>query len=163
MEKKDVKTYSLAVGPNFRRAMALVDKQNREITQEDYLASIAPRKTGKAYGFFYYNGKIQDITKVLPNIVRKTKTPEDIDLEVSSVKNLETKGDSPLVDIVEQAERSRMSHVITATLPNEGNFKTANYLGNVLNGVHFKLYGKKEPFNAGIVYKRGDKYVFRRD
>jgi len=56
-----------------------------------------------------------------------------------------------------------MSHVLKATLPGSGNKKAANYLGNILNGVYTDLYDRSEPFCAGIVYKKGEQYVFRGD
>jgi len=154
-KKVNTKTYSLAVGPNFRKAIHQVE--------DDYLASCAAKRNGKAYGFFYYNGSMKNVERVIPKIVLKTETPWQMDFQVSTVRGLKTGGDSALVDIAEEAERNHMSHVIEATLPDMKNVRAANYLGNVMIGIYSELYGKKEPFNAGIVYKRGDKYVFRRD
>jgi len=120
-------------------------------------------KTGRAYGFFYYNGK-KSILEVLPQIREVTKTPSELTLDlVEGADNLDTENDSALVEIVQQAKRQHMSHVLRATLPGIGNRRTANFLGNVMNGIYTKLYYKSEPFYAGIVYKRGEQYIFRRD
>jgi len=56
-----------------------------------------------------------------------------------------------------------MNHVLKATLQGAGNRKAANFLGNIMNGIYSELYDKSDPFYAGIVYKRGEQYVFRRD
>ena len=121
------------------------------------------RFAGKAYGFFNYAGK-RSISEVLPKIREGTKTPPELTLDlVEGVDNLDTENDSALVKIVQQAKQHRMSHVLTATLPDIGNRRTANFLGNIMNGIHSELYDKTEPFYAGIVYKRGEQYVFRRE
>ncbi len=119
------------------------------------------KRIGTAYGFFYYPGRTEKVARVIPDIVQKTETPQKMTLEVGCLKNLNTEGDSGLAEIAEQAKKCRMNHVLKAALPDEGNRRTANYLGNVMNGVYLSLYQKEEPFNADIVYKRGDKYVFR--
>jgi len=116
---------------------------------------------GRAYGFFHYAGK-DSIQEVLPQIREGTNTPPELTLDlVEGVDNLNTENDSALVEIVQQAKRQHMSHVLKATLPGMGNRRTANFLGNVMNGVYTELYDKSEPFYAGIVYKRGEQYVFR--
>ncbi len=118
---------------------------------------------GKAYGFFYYAGK-RSISEVLPQIREKTETPSKLTLDlVEGVDNLDTENDSALVKIVEQAKRQHMSHVLKATLPDMGNRRAANFLGNIMNGVYTELYAKSEPFYAGIAYKRGEQYIFRRE
>ena len=118
---------------------------------------------GKAYGFFHYAGK-KSIPKALPQIREKTKTPPELTLDiVEGVDNLDTEDDSALVEIVQQAKRQHMSHAIKATLPGMGNRRTANFLGNIMNGIYSELYDKSEPFYAGIAYKRGEQYVFRRE
>jgi len=118
----------------------------------------------KTYGFLYYAGRTKHISEVLPQIKEGTETPKKLKLKViEGVENLDVRGDSQLVEIAKQAKDCHMSHVIEATLPDMKNVRAANYLGNVMSGIYSELYGKKEPFNAGIVYKRGDKYVFRRD
>mgnify|MGYP001175421245 CR=1 FL=1 len=121
-------------------------------------------KIGKAYGFFYYKGKSEDISEILPNLRDMYKTPSELSLNlVEGVDKLNITKDSALVGIVEQAKRQHMSHVLEATLPNTGNKITANLLGDIMTGINFSLYNKKEPFYAGIVYKRGEQYVFRRE
>lgn len=120
---------------------------------------------GKAYGFFYYAGRTNTISKVLlPQIRKCTKTPSELSLDlVEGVDNLDTENDSALVKIVQQAKRQHMSHAMKATLPGMGNRRAANFLGNIMIGVRTNLYDKSEPFYAGIVYRRGEEYVFRRD
>jgi hypothetical protein len=119
-------------------------------------------KTGEAYGFFYYADKTSRILEVLPQIRGDTETPSELTLDlVEGVDNLDTENDSQLVEIVQQAKRQHMSHVLKANLTNMGNRRTANLLGNIMNGISTALYQQKEPFCAEIVYKRGEKYVFR--
>ena len=118
---------------------------------------------GKAYGFFYYSGRTKNISGVLPNIRERTETPSELTLDlVEGVDNLDTKKDSELVKIVARAKQQHMSHVLKATLPGIGNRKAANFLGNIMNGLYTGLYNESEPFYAGIVYNRGEQYVFRR-
>ncbi len=120
-------------------------------------------KTGKAYGFFYYKGKAKDISERLPYIRDKYETPSELNLNLTEgMDNLDATKDSALVEIVEQAKRQHMSHVLEATLPNVGNKMTADLLGDIMTGINFSLYDKEEPFYAGIVYKRGEQYIFRR-
>ncbi len=97
---------------------------------------------GRAYGFFYYAGK-DSISEVLPQIREGTKTPSELTLDlVAGVDNLDTENDSALVEIVQKAKRQHMTHVLKATLPGMGNRRTANFLGNIMNGVYAELYDK---------------------
>ncbi len=119
-------------------------------------------KTGEAYGFFYYDGQTKDIANVLQDIRKRTETPTEMSLElIEGMGSIDTKKDSALVGIVEQAKRQHMSHALKAALPGGGNRKAANFLGNVMNGIYVCLYDSKGPFYTGIVYKRGDRYIFR--
>ena len=118
---------------------------------------------GRAYGFFYYAGK-DSISEVLPQIREGTEIPSELTLDlVAGVDDLDTENDSALVEIVQHAKRQHMSHVLKATLPGIGNQRTADFLGNIMNGVYTTLYDQSEPFYAGIVYKKGKQYVFRGD
>ena len=118
---------------------------------------------GEAYGFLHYNGK-KSISEVLPQIREGSETPSELTLDlVEGVDNLDTGNDSALVGIVQRAKRQHMNHVLKATLPGMGNRRAANFLGNIMNGIYTELYDKSDPFYAGIVYKRGEQYVFRRD
>ncbi len=118
---------------------------------------------GKAYGFFYYSGRTKNISEVLPNIRERTETPSELTLDlVEGVDNLDAENDSALVKIVKRAKQQHMSHVLKATLPGMGNRKAANFLGNIMNGLYTGLYNESEPYYAGIVYARGEQYVFRR-
>ena len=131
-----------------------------------HINSVAYEKessVGKAYGFFHYAGK-NSILEVLPQIREGTETPLELTLDlVRGLDNLDTENDSALVEIVQQAKRQHMNHALKATLPRMGNRRAANFLGNIMNGIYTELYDKSEPFYAGIVYKRGEQYVFRRD
>lgn len=145
---------------------AFTDKKGRQITRENQPTNPGSidKKVGKAYAFFYCGGKTENISERLPYIKDKYETPSELDLNlVEGINNLNTKKDSALVEIVEQAKRQRMSHVLEADLPNAGNKKTADLLGDIMTGINYSLYDKKEPFYAGIVYKRGEKYIFRRE
>ena len=122
--------------------------------------------TGIAYGFFYYMFDTEDIREEIPDLRDVTKVPKELTLDlIKGVENVDTSADSQLAEIVNKAKRSKMNHVFKATLPNSGNRRVANKLGNLLNGLYqsANLYDIDEPFCAGIVYKRGEKYVFRRD
>ncbi|MBI2146125.1 hypothetical protein HYU22_02185 [Candidatus Woesearchaeota archaeon] len=118
---------------------------------------------GTAYGFFYYGGRASQISQVLPKIRKRTETPLELALEVvEGVDNLNTGEDSGLTNVVRRAHEAHMSHVLQATVPAMGNRRAANFVGNIMNGIYAELYDRTEPFNAGIVYQRGEQYVFRR-
>ena len=118
------------------------------------------QKTGEAYSFFYYTGKDEELEKNLPWIQRET-APSDLEVSViKGVENLDTSNDPAMVEIKEKAKRRNMSHVLRARAPNLGNKKVAEHLVQVMAGVYHALYEEKEPFNSGIVYKRGNQYVF---
>lgn len=160
-----------------------IDKNGREICIDGRAGRKVSEKIGEAYGFFYYQGKSEDIENVLPDIRSGTETPTELSLElIEGVDKLTTWknkprihksedgkyivdmfGDSDLEDIIQRAKNQHMSHALKANMPNSGNRKVAGFLGNVMNGIYTSLYGKEEPFYAGIVYKRGEKYVFRGD
>ena len=132
--------------------------------KERYLVGGSSERVGEAYGFFYYKGNTLNISKELPWIKKATETPENLSLYlVRGVSNLRTQGHPGLVKIVRKAEQAKMNHVLQATLPGEGNRRGANFLGNIMNGIRISCYDKEEPFSAGVVYRRGSQYVFRRD
>ncbi len=145
------------------RPYAFIDRKGNKVTRESHMAKMA-KQVGKAYGFFHYAGRKNSILDVLPQIREGTETPLELGLDlVEGVDNLDTENDSALVKIVQQAKRQHMSHVLKATLPGTGNRRAANFLGNIMSGIYTDLYDRSEPFYAGIVYKRGEQYVFRRD
>ena len=118
---------------------------------------------GRAYGFFHYAGK-DSIQEVLPQIREGTNTPPELTLDlVEGVDNLNTENDSALVEIVQQAKQRHMNHIVKATLPDVGNRRTAEFLGDIIGGIYTNLYDKSEPFYGSIVYKRGEQYIFRRE
>ena len=121
-------------------------------------------KEGKAYGFFYCQGKIEDVLDELPRARNLANAPKGLSLDLKDIDNFDTQGDSKLVKIVERAKASQMSHVLSASTPSMGNRKVANELGAVMSNIYTSpLYTREEPFCAGIVYQRGGKYVFKRD
>lgn len=118
---------------------------------------------GEAYGFFYYGKDTQDIKKELPSIKDCAQTPSALELTLTEgVRNITT-NDPALLSIIKKAEKYHMSHVLKATMPNVGNRRVAQELGDIMNVMYMQFYAQNEPFNAGIVYKIGEKYVFRRE
>lgn len=121
-------------------------------------------KEGKAYGFFYYQGKTEDVLDELPRARNEANAPKELSLDLKDIDNLDTRGDAGLVKIVEKAKASRMSHVLSASVPGMGSRKVADELSTVMGNIYTSpLYKGEEPFCAGIVYERGGKYVFKRD
>ena len=119
---------------------------------------------GEAYGFFHYQGLTSDIEGVLPSAREKASSPLELTLELSEDFEALAAAEPALGRIVEKAQRAHMSHVLRAQLPGAGNRKAATEIGDLLNEIYRSpLYDKKAPFCAGIVYKRGEEYVFRRD
>lgn len=118
---------------------------------------------GEAYCFFHYSGK-ESISKVLPQIKEMTESPKEISLAFTEgLDNLDIQNDSALAVIAKQAKIQHLNHVLKATLPSAGNRRTSGFLGNIMNGIYTNLYEPTEPFYAGIVYKRGQQYVFKRE
>lgn len=120
-------------------------------------------KTGKAYAFFYYAGKREDVEGELPRAMTAAQTPLEMKLSVTRTNALDTSRDSALADITERARSARMNYVLEGTMPDSNNRSAANKVNNVMAGIYNGLYSKKEPISAVIVYKRGEKYVFKRD
>ena len=117
---------------------------------------------GKAYGFLYYGGKTEDIVRELSNVRDFARTPRELTQKVSDIDGFNTE-DSALEDIVKSAKINQMSHVIEAEMPQASNRTVANELFSVFSYVYLSgLYQKNEPFNDGIVYKRGNSYIFNR-
>ena len=117
---------------------------------------------GKAYAFFQQD-RDDSISGLLPWIREYTRTLSELTLDlVMDIDKLNTENDSALADIVEQAKQEQMNHVLKATLLGNGNRKVAEYLGDIMNGVCAELYPGAETSPVGIVYKRGEQYVFRR-
>ena len=122
-------------------------------------------KQGEAYGFLYCNATTQQIITELADAREITETPSMLGIDlVSRVDELDTSGDSALAAIAERAKAAKMSHVIKASMPNAGNRRVAGLVGNLMDGLYASpLYAKGEPYCSGIVYKRGNGYVFKRD
>lgn len=141
----------------------VVTKQKVYIVEMPHNMMANETSIGTAYAFFHYGGKTEDLLKELPYVREDTETPSELTLDlVEGVKNLDTKNDSALVDIVKQA--GNMSHVLKATLPGVDNRKAANYLGNIVNGIYnTPLYQPSEPFYPEIAYKIDGQYVLRED
>ena len=121
-------------------------------------------KTGKAYCFFRYDGKKEDIEGELPRARDRAETPLEMRLSVSTPENINLSEDSIAVaDLAYRARRARMNYVIEGTMPNISNLSASNKVNNVMMGIYNGLYAQGEPISAVIVYKRGDKYVFKRN
>ena len=119
--------------------------------------------SGTAYGFFYYQGETRNILKVLPEVREKAVIPPEVSLNlVEGMDNVNLQNDSALVEIIEKAKRQHLSHALKATWFNVGNHKVAQELADVLNGIYLTLYEQTEPFYTGIVYQRGERYVFKK-
>ncbi|MBS3138495.1 hypothetical protein J4207_02200 [Candidatus Woesearchaeota archaeon] len=118
---------------------------------------------GEAYSFFHYAGQTEQIEIVLPDIRKGTSMPPDLTVRVNSIDNVNTRDDPALEKIVQRAKQAEMSHVLEATLPGIGNRGTAKVLGDLMIGLYYELYKQSEILSGDIAYKRGDKYVLKRD
>ncbi len=132
--------------------------------REAYNENNEAAKVGRAYGFFAYGGKTADIQDELGRARHDAQTPEEMELKlVEGAENVDTRGDSELVKVVERAKQQGMTHAFEASMPNVGNRRVSTELCAVMQNVYQSpLYSLGEQFSAGIVYKRGDKYCFRR-
>jgi len=117
-------------------------------------------KIGRAYGFFEYHGP-ENIAGKLEIIKHKVKSPEELNLNLGSVDNRNTK-DSALIEITDWVIPQAMNYVLEASLPNSDNRTAAKELGDVLNGICGCFYANIDDFHSRIIYKRGQMYVFRR-
>ena len=121
---------------------------------------------GKAYGFFYFNGKEQEIQEQLPKARAMESTPNDLELKLSEGINPEQfDDDAELKDLAYQALRSKNNYLLIASLPNATNKKTAHELGDIKNSLYHsslqsKFHKDGEKFLGGIIYKEGENYEF---
>ncbi|HII16153.1 MAG TPA: hypothetical protein HA362_07650 [Nanoarchaeota archaeon] len=122
-------------------------------------------KDGEAYGFMYCSATTQQIITELADAREITQAPSMLGIDlVAQVDQIDTSGDSALADIVQRAKAEKMSHVIKASMPNAGNRRVAGLLGNIIDGLYASpLYPAGAPYCAGVVYKKGAEYVFKRD
>ncbi|MDP3728702.1 MAG: hypothetical protein Q8R18_04590 [bacterium] len=118
-------------------------------------------KIGQAYGFLQYRGKNRTIQRVFPSIVRRQNFSELAFISLSRIAAFQTE-DSALTHIVEEAREGNMTHVVKATVENSGNREVALFVGDIFNGMYMNLFHQGDPFCAGIIYQRGDRYVYRR-
>ena len=119
------------------------------------------KKVGKAYGFFDCKASKKDIEAELPSIRNMVRTPSRLELSlIEGVENL--MGDLDSTPIIREARDSGMKYVFEATYPDATNEKTADEVAAILNQAYQSpLYQKSEPFSGGIVYKEGNRYIFR--
>lgn len=117
-------------------------------------------KTGEAYGFLKYGGKIEDILKYIPAVRNSALTPPELSLTIiEGAENLETKSDSGLAELVELAKGANLNYVFRANLPGKDNAETAGELGDMINQLYqTPLYQEGQEFCAEIAYKNGDEY-----
>jgi len=118
-------------------------------------------KQGEAYGFFYYSGSTESLAERMPEMRKKAHTPGSMNVTLLDKFDNLDKDDPALTEIIEKANNSHMSHVVKAVMPDKGNRYVAMEVGDILSQIYRNFYAKNEPFCAGVVYKRGNQYVFR--
>ena len=118
-------------------------------------------KIGKAYAFFYYSGNTSDILNILPNIRESEEIPSEVTVNLEEIAAFRDE-DSALTQVIEKAREEDMSHVLKATMQGLGHRRVAELTGDLCNGIYLSLYQKGDQLRAGIVYKRGKSFVFRR-
>lgn len=119
-------------------------------------------KEGSAYAFFYCNADYKQVARKLPDIKERTKSPSDLELSLTEVEKIE-EVDEQLQPVLDEARGAKMNYMLKASMPNIGNKRVADELDAIMINVYAsQLYAKGEPLNAGIVYQRGERYVFKR-
>lgn len=133
------------------------------VKRETYKGNDKDAKVGRAYGFFAYDGKTEDIQAELPRARKLAQTPDELALKlIEGVDGVDTREDSELASVVERAKFRGMTHAFEATMPNAGNRKVSTELHLVLGNIYNSpLYPQGVQPCGGIVYKRGNKYCFR--
>ncbi|MBT3940857.1 hypothetical protein HOD83_03435 [Candidatus Woesearchaeota archaeon] len=123
---------------------------------------------GMAYGFFPRVAEELILESDLPWLRERAETPSEITLKLVDVSELDTENDFILDQIVQLAEKNE-SQVVKATLtqelstkPRSGNRITAYHLSEFIEFVYAGLRGQSEKRPVGVVYKRGESYVFKR-
>ena len=135
---------------------------NIMVKREAYKENNGTAKVGRAYGFFAYDGKTENVLDELPRARNLAQTPNEMGLELTEVDNLHIGEDSALAGIVEKAKQQNMTHALEASMPGVGNRKVSGEVAAIMNNIYASpLYAPGEQFCAGIVYKRGEKYCFR--
>ena len=121
----------------------------------------ASHREGKAYGFFWYGGPVEDAVREVSSIEGMDHLPANLTLKASTLDTFLERAelDAGLRNFGELARRTNLNVVVEATRPGVGNHSASNDLGDVLSVVHHALYAGNDPFYAEIVYKRGEQYV----
>lgn len=119
------------------------------------------KKVGKAYGFFDSKLSKERIEVELPSIRHAVRTPSRLELSlIEGVENL--RGEPALMPIVREARNSGMRYGLEATYPGSTNKKTADEVADILNQVYQSpLHQDGKPVRWEIVYKDGNRYIFR--
>ncbi len=120
----------------------------------------SPRE-GKAYGFFWYDGPVENVVREVSSIEGMDHLPADLTLNVSTLDIFLERAelDAGLQNVGGLARGAKLNVVVEATRPGVGNHTASKDLGDALAVVHHALYAKNEPFYAEIVYKQGEQYV----
>ncbi len=119
-------------------------------------------RVGVAYCFFSY-GHERSIERSLSYLRVGAEIPSETILEVIvGVHNVDTTKDPALVEVVEWALEQKRSHVLKASLPESGNRRTANIVGDLMNAIYQDLFYSGESLYSTVAYKRGERYVVKR-
>ena len=122
---------------------------------------------GRAYSFFYCSAPREEIERNLPEARARASTPSDLELTLKQDFSPEDfKGDAQLVRLASEAKGEGNNYVMTATLPNATNGKTASELGDVQNALYQSslqqsFHRPDGKYIGGIVYKEGRRYEFK--
>lgn len=122
---------------------------------------MAETNIGKAYAFFDCSASKIEIESLIPDIRRAVRTPSELELFLFQ-DFAELRGDSKLLDLVEEAKEAGMEYAMEAKYPNATNQKTADELACILNQIYQSdLFKKNENFRGGIFYEETRRYVER--
>ena len=132
---------------------------NRKI----YIVANLLSNMGKAYGFFNCTSSKDTIEAELPTICELAQIPSELELSlIEGMDNLE--GDSDLISLAQRAKKEGIRYVLEASYSGASNKETADEVAGILNQAYqTPLYQDGEPFQGVVIYKEGDKYVFRGD
>jgi len=113
--------------------------------------------SGKAYGFFEFDGSRKNFTDELPKIRDEARTPKG--LELSLVHMEDFRGDKKITPFAQFAKGLGANYVLTAKHPTGTNSGAADELADALNAAYLSLYKPGARFKGSIIYQVDDRYV----
>lgn len=144
---------------------------------------------GKAYGFFDCSASREAIQEKLPVIQRCIQAPSQLELSLSEMKEIKKARDLDVakfiayVDVANfianrniyatfpsqyAAEKkaakpiamTSLQYMLEATYIGATNEETANWVGDVINGIYM-MYGNNMPFNVAIIAEIDGEFLFK--